>query len=566
MNPSQFELALEDAAEAMSSPLRGQAGRFPARRFQSHLRQQGFLVTRHFLDRLLERAQGEGIRFNPRTFANDFRTASHFRQTRPGYNTRFALLHGLPVLYRMGGPRGLHPVLVGLLPQGAIPPAVPTAAPFFREADFEQELAAAAAQEMMVGRCPPDRPDTVRGFKRYSNDVTLLTPSEQRKIAAIADTIRTSLSGPTPVIQVNLIGHADLDLARERREPGFMRTKSLQRAAAVSQALQRQLGAANASRIRWSPDGAGATSLAVPSPHTEAERACNRRVEIQLIQGSVTPPTPVPIPPPTLCPAPLLSPSATPPPPSEIGDIIHLVRRILGTLPLGSTGILLPSSARFLDAAEQTEVSRIYGGSLDFTKILIADGLGFQGRQFTVAASVSAGRHVVMLLGDLCSWAPRPTFPGDLRTATLIHELAHAWQSQHHGTDPTAFMENSVRSQVGALADLPVAKAAAASSATALALARGIRNPITLASIAASASAAEEVSAYAYVPGKAFSEYAAEQIAQQVEDAYQGVGTPSPSIVPIMRSVAPNARSTDNETSLTVISFHRKSTPGVIWH
>jgi hypothetical protein len=148
MNPSQFELALEDAAEAMSSALRGQAGRFPARRFQSHLRQQGFLVTRHFLDRLLERAQGEGIRFNPRTFANDFRMAPHFRQTRPGYNTRFALLHGLPLLYRMGGPRGLHPILVGLLPQGAMPPAVPSAPPTWREGEFEQGLET-AAQEMV---------------------------------------------------------------------------------------------------------------------------------------------------------------------------------------------------------------------------------------------------------------------------------------------------------------------------------------------------------------------------------------------------------------------------------
>src|SRR5262245_59354242 len=101
MTTAELEWELDDAAEAMASPLRGQAGRFPARRLKSHLQRQGFLVTQHFLQRLLERAQAEGIRFDPRTFAYDFRSAPHFRQTRPGYNTRIALMQGLPVLYRM---------------------------------------------------------------------------------------------------------------------------------------------------------------------------------------------------------------------------------------------------------------------------------------------------------------------------------------------------------------------------------------------------------------------------------------------------------------------------------
>jgi hypothetical protein len=150
MSANPFELALADAGEAMSGPLRGQAGRFPARRLQSHLRQQGFLVSRHFLDRFRDRAQAQGVRFDPRTFANDFQAAAHFRQTRPGYNTRIALLHGLPVVYRMGGPRGLHPVLVSLLPEGRMPPAVPIAPPVWREADFEWDLESAA--EQMAGQ------------------------------------------------------------------------------------------------------------------------------------------------------------------------------------------------------------------------------------------------------------------------------------------------------------------------------------------------------------------------------------------------------------------------------
>ena len=81
----------------------------------------------------------------------------------------------------------------------------------------------------------------------------------------------------------------------------------------------------------------------------------------------------------------------------------------------------------------------------------------------------------------------------------------------------------------------------------------------------AEAFEAEDVSAYAYVPGKSFREYAAEQIAQQVEDAYTGTVGPTPVIVPTIRSVSARARSLDNESSLTVISFHAKSTPRVIF-
>jgi Phospholipase A2 len=150
MTTAELEFELEDAAEAMAAPTRGQAGRYPARRLPSHLRRQGFIVTRHFLDRLRQRAQAQGIRFDPRRFADDFRAAAHYQQTRPGYKTRFALMRGLPVLYRMGGRRGLNPVLVGLLPQGALPPSRRTAPPRLRELELEQELEF-VAREMETG-------------------------------------------------------------------------------------------------------------------------------------------------------------------------------------------------------------------------------------------------------------------------------------------------------------------------------------------------------------------------------------------------------------------------------
>jgi len=109
--------------------LRGQAGRPSAKGLQQALKRQGFLVTHHFLERLQERALQQGIRFSPSSFSRDFQRAKHFRQTRPGYNSRIALLRGMPILYRIGGRVGNRIKLIGMLPQGALPPVAPIKAP-----------------------------------------------------------------------------------------------------------------------------------------------------------------------------------------------------------------------------------------------------------------------------------------------------------------------------------------------------------------------------------------------------------------------------------------------------
>jgi hypothetical protein len=176
-----------------------------------------------------------------------------------------------------------------------------------------------------------------------------------------------------------------------------------------------------------------------------------------------------------------------------------------------------------------------------------------------VAVPLSSGFHVAMNLGDLCSWATRP------RSVDLIHELAHVWQSQHHGTNPTAFMTNSVQCQVAALLDIPAAKAAAAAAATAAAIRSGILDPARIAAAAAAAAAAEDVSAYAYIPGRRFDQYAAEQIAEQVEHSYSRRGSPTPAVIAHVRSLSANVPSPDNARGLTVTSFHRSSTPGVVF-
>lgn len=66
---------------------------------------------------------------------------------------------------------------------------------------------------------------------------------------------------------------------------------------------------------------------------------------------------------------------------------------------------------------------------------------------------------------------------------TLIHEMTHVWQSQHH-TNPAAYITNSLASQAKWGSDC-----------------------------------------YCYVPGKAFREYGAEQIAQQAERGEAAIRT-----------------------------------------
>src|SRR5262249_7126978 len=102
-----------------------------ANRFSNYLRRVGFWPTQHFTLRFLERAQPLGL--DPRTFRNEFFRARHFVQIRPGYNTRVALIRDIPVLYRPSGWQGERIRLIGLLPQGALPPTRPIRRPRERE-------------------------------------------------------------------------------------------------------------------------------------------------------------------------------------------------------------------------------------------------------------------------------------------------------------------------------------------------------------------------------------------------------------------------------------------------
>ncbi|HEX9370664.1 MAG TPA: peptidoglycan-binding domain-containing protein [Roseiflexaceae bacterium] len=128
-----LEQFLEGEEEALYEAIQGQERRDPAGqralRFAAYLRRQGFLPSQHFVQRFLQRAQARGLRLDPRLFAQQFYQARHYRQTRPGYNTRIAVLRGIPIVYRMGDENTNRVVLVSLLPEGALPSVVPAAPP-----------------------------------------------------------------------------------------------------------------------------------------------------------------------------------------------------------------------------------------------------------------------------------------------------------------------------------------------------------------------------------------------------------------------------------------------------
>lgn len=386
---------------------------------------------------------------------------------------------------------------------------------------------------------------TITGFTRYSQAIP---STELSKVDELARLIQAShQSGQRPIRRIRLVGHADIDNARGR---DFENRISAERARTVERALRERLPKPVADRLRFEVVARGSSKRCVLNPVNETERMRNRRVEVFTALGEK------PIPPP---PKPFCGGMPTTVPPVELRALRLLAQTVLESVPGPlRVGIKPPTTLRFLFHAERDEAEKVFRGSLDYSRILLSDGLGMSGRMFTIAVSTSRGPFVILLVGDTAScWAS--TRPGD-----LIHELTHAWQSQHH-RDSTAYMANSVKCQAAALADLPIAKAAAAKNAVTAAVRRGEFNPEVLKRNGIQAAQDEDTSAYAYLPGRAFGLYAAEQIAQQVEDHYKRIGRPTPGVLSVIAGKPPGRPVAENTTSLEVISFHRKSTPGVIF-
>jgi hypothetical protein len=176
--------------------------------------------------------------------------------------------------------------------------------------------------------------------------------------------------------------------------------------------------------------------------------------------------------------------------------------------------VTLPKFRPLVGSPEEPIATSVYGSSIDHATVFFSDKTGIGGRAFTVSvpATLLTPARQVMNVG------PAPSHD------TVQHELAHVWQAQH-ATDPTLYMSNSIESQ-------------------------------GLAEAANFAFKKKTFSAYGYRPGKKFSEYAAEQIAEQAENN-------ETAILSHMRSIAPGKVDPDNDLSLGTPRIEDTSAPGV---
>lgn len=153
----------------------------------------------------------------------------------------------------------------------------------------------------------------------------------------------------------------------------------------------------------------------------------------------------------------------------------------------------VPTKVRHLTSAEETKATSVFGSSLVFSTIVITNALGLNGRAFVTVMPTPPGFPTLTVV----NWGDAPS------EGTFFHELAHVWQSQHH-IQASAFMVNALASQ----------------------------------------GAAEVVggSAYAFIPGRMFFRYGAEQTAQQVQRGKTDIinhmrsfppGVPDPTNLPV---------------------------------
>jgi hypothetical protein len=222
---------------------------------------------------------------------------------------------------------------------------------------------------------------------------------------------------------------------------------------------------------------------------------------------------------------------------------------------LAATRAKLSTTARELQPVELAFAKLWYSNSLVYEDIYVSDAEGVGGRPFTIALPLKKRWIVVLNLG------PKGfNDPVAFNKATLIHELAHAWQSQHH-PDPWQFMVNSVlcrrAAAIGTLWTATQWRDFHEARATKLDQKEFIyRN---------------QASANAWFPGRRFGQYGGEQIAQQVQDFFfppVGYYVRPPTHGEIwqhMKKAPPGKPDPDNVRSLEKISYEYRR-PEIVWH
>jgi len=85
-----------------------------------------------------------------------------------------------------------------------------------------------------------------------------------------------------------------------------------------------------------------------------------------------------------------------------------------------------PSNFRHLADKERAVAYKVFEGSVPYSKVIVSDGLGYNGRAFTMP---ELGGTYVIHVGDGYYGMSSPNLPDD--RALLIHELVHVWQGEH---------------------------------------------------------------------------------------------------------------------------------------
>jgi hypothetical protein len=231
---------------------------------------------------------------------------------------------------------------------------------------------------------------------------------------------------------------------------------------------------------------------------------------------------------------------------------VDLPLHVMGALSLAN--VALPRRARCLSEAEIRTARGVYGESLHYHLIYVSDGVGAQERPFTVACPLDGVWIVVLNMGQDAFLNPGVT----RQRATLIHELAHAWQSQHH-PEPWRYMLNCLQSQ---------AAAAAASVAS-----QPIVNEVLKRGPGVVFPSLGDADAYSYVPGEDFGQFGGEQIAQQIEDAFTDYGTHDEKLKYKVKMISLYAKlqhagkhDRKNIQSLSLPRFAYEEQKDVVWH
>ena len=150
------------------------------------------------------------------------------------------------------------------------------------------------------------------------------------------------------------------------------------------------------------------------------------------------------------------------------------------------------------DTPHKAVAQRVYLDSIHYDRVFFSTALGLQDRPFTVAtmappftiASLPFGGFIQIINGG-----PNPS------RDTIIHEMGHVWQSQHH-IHGGAYLVNCIRCQAAALeANLAI----------------GAVDPSVTNRKKFDWPGNYPISAYGYRPGAAFESYGGEQIAEQIE-------------------------------------------------